>query len=63
VVVAVNQRGVFLGMGAVIPGMERSGGGSIVNVASVAALVGLPGSVPYQVSKLAVLGLTDRSRC
>jgi 3alpha(or 20beta)-hydroxysteroid dehydrogenase len=57
-VIAVNQRGVFLGMRAVIPGMKRNGGGSIVNVASVAALVGLPGSIPYQASKSAVLGLT-----
>jgi 3alpha(or 20beta)-hydroxysteroid dehydrogenase len=57
-VTAVNQRGVFLGMRAVIPGMVRHGGGSIINVASVAALVGLPGSIPYQASKAAVLGLT-----
>ena len=57
-VIAVNQRGVFLGMQAVIPGMVRHGGGSIINVASVAALVGLRGSIPYQASKAAVLGLT-----
>ena len=57
-VTAVNQRGVFLGMRAVIPGMTRNGGGSIVNIASVAALVGLSGSIPYQASKAAVLGLT-----
>lgn len=57
-VTAVNQRGVFLGMRAVIPGMARNGGGSIINVASVAALVGLRGSIPYQASKAAVLGLT-----
>ena len=57
-VTAVNQRGVFLGMRAVIPGMVRQGGGSIINVASVAALVGMPGSIPYQASKAAVLGLT-----
>ena len=57
-VTAVNQRGVFLGMRAVIPGMTSNGGGSIVNVASVAALVGLQGSIPYQASKAAVLGLT-----
>src|ERR1700761_7940612 len=57
-VVAVNQRGVFLGMQAVIPAMVRKGGGSIINVASVAALVGLRGSIPYQASKAAVLGLT-----
>ena len=45
-VIAVNQRGAFLGMRAVIPSMKRNGGGSIVNIASVAALVGLPGSIP-----------------
>lgn len=57
-VIAVNQRGVFLGMQAVVPAMARNGGGSIINVASVAALVGLRGSIPYQASKAAVLGLT-----
>jgi NAD(P)-dependent dehydrogenase (short-subunit alcohol dehydrogenase family) len=57
-VTAVNQHGVFLGMQAVIPGMVQHGGGSIVNIASVAALVGLRGSIPYQGSKAAVLGLT-----
>ena len=57
-VTAVNQQGVFLGMRAVIPSMAENGGGSIVNIASVAALVGLPGSLPYQASKSAVLGLT-----
>jgi 3alpha(or 20beta)-hydroxysteroid dehydrogenase len=57
-VTAVNQRGVFMGLRAVIPGMVSAGGGSIVNIASLAALVGLPGSLPYQASKSAVLGLT-----
>ncbi len=57
-VTGVNQHGVFLGMQAVIPSMVARGGGSIVNVASVAALVGLRGSLPYQGSKAAVLGLT-----
>jgi NAD(P)-dependent dehydrogenase (short-subunit alcohol dehydrogenase family) len=57
-VTAVNQRGVFLGMRAVIPGMASNRGGSIINVASVAALVGLRGSIPYRASKTAVLGLT-----
>ena len=57
-VTAVNQQGVFLGMRAVIPSMVAGSGGSIINIASVAALVGLPGSLPYQASKSAVLGLT-----
>jgi NAD(P)-dependent dehydrogenase (short-subunit alcohol dehydrogenase family) len=57
-VTGVNQHGVFLGMRAVIPGMATRGGGSVINVASTAALVGMPGSIPYQASKAAVLGLT-----
>ncbi len=57
-VTAVNQTGVFFGMRAVIPAMVERGGGSIINVASTAALVGMPGSIPYQASKAAVLGLT-----
>ena len=57
-VIAVNQRGVFLGMRTVIPGMVERGGGSVINVASTAALVGMSGSIPYQASKAAVLGLT-----
>jgi len=57
-VTSVNQRGVFLGMQAVIPGMVANGGGSIVNIASIVAIVGLKGSIPYQGSKAAVLGLT-----
>ena len=36
----VNSRGVFLGTRAVIPAMRESGGGSIVNISSVAGLVG-----------------------
>jgi NAD(P)-dependent dehydrogenase (short-subunit alcohol dehydrogenase family) len=57
-VTGVNQRGVFLGMRAVIPGMAQRKRGSVINVASTAALVGMPGSIPYQASKAAVLGLT-----
>jgi NAD(P)-dependent dehydrogenase (short-subunit alcohol dehydrogenase family) len=57
-VIAVNQRGVFLGMRTVIPGMVRLGAGSVVNVSSVSALVGIRGSIPYQGSKAAVIGLT-----
>ena len=38
--------------------MLRARGGSIINIASVAALIGLRGSIPYQASKAAVLGLT-----
>jgi NAD(P)-dependent dehydrogenase (short-subunit alcohol dehydrogenase family) len=55
---AVNLTGVFLCMAQEIAAMERSGGGAIVNTASVAGLVGLPGSNAYVVAKHGVVGLT-----
>src|SRR5262249_1011293 len=41
----VNQLGCFLGMKTVVPVMERSGGGAIVNISSVAGLRGSPGAI------------------
>jgi 3alpha(or 20beta)-hydroxysteroid dehydrogenase len=41
--VRVNQLGCFLGMRAAVPAMERAGGGSIVNISSVAGLTPAPG--------------------
>jgi NAD(P)-dependent dehydrogenase (short-subunit alcohol dehydrogenase family) len=57
-VFAVNARGTFLCCKHVIPGMVARGGGSIVNVASVAALVGLHNRAAYSASKGAVVSLT-----
>jgi 3alpha(or 20beta)-hydroxysteroid dehydrogenase len=56
-VVRVNQVGVFLGMKSVIPALS-SNGGSIVNISSVAGLVGAIGQVAYGASKWAVRGMT-----
>jgi NAD(P)-dependent dehydrogenase (short-subunit alcohol dehydrogenase family) len=48
---AINLDGVFLGTQACIPLMERSGGGSIVNISSVAGLKGVAGLAGYCASK------------
>ncbi|HEV7132569.1 MAG TPA: SDR family NAD(P)-dependent oxidoreductase [Gaiellaceae bacterium] len=57
-VFAVNARGTFLCCKHAIPKMIARGGGSIVNVASVAALVGLKNRAAYCASKGAVVSLT-----
>lgn len=57
-VIAVNVKGVWLGMKYVIPVMREAGGGAIVNTASVAGLSGTPTVIAYGASKHAVIGLT-----
>jgi NAD(P)-dependent dehydrogenase (short-subunit alcohol dehydrogenase family) len=57
-VFAVNARGTFLCCKHAIPDMAARGGGSIVNIASVAALVGLRNRAAYCASKGAVVALT-----
>jgi 3alpha(or 20beta)-hydroxysteroid dehydrogenase len=54
----INQLGCFLGMKAVVGAMERSGGGSIVNISSVAGLRGSPGAFAYSATKWALRGMT-----
>ncbi len=50
-VIAINLKGVFLGMKYAIPAMLQSGGGSIINAASVAGLVGFENLPAYCASK------------
>ena len=58
----INQLGVFLGMQAVIPSMIKAGGGSIVNISSVAGMVAIVGSpnLAYVASKFAVRGMSKQ---
>jgi len=57
-VIDVNQIGVFLGMKAVVPHMVERQTGSIINISSVAGLMGSPGMIAYGASKWAVRGMT-----
>ena len=54
----INQVGVFLGMQAVTPSLIERGGGSIINISSIAGLRGSPASFAYSASKWAVRGMT-----
>ena len=53
-VMDINAKGVFLGAKAAIPAMREAGGGSIINLSSVAGLVGAAYSSAYSASKGAV---------
>jgi len=69
---AINLDGTFLGCKTALPAMRKSGGGSIVNLSSIVALMATPFSAPYGSSKagvkhltgsVAVHGAPDRIRC
>ena len=57
-VMAVNLKGVYLGMWHAIPVMLETGGGSIVNTASAAGLVGFKGQSVYAAAKGGVIQMT-----
>ncbi|GAB1156131.1 SDR family oxidoreductase [Paenibacillus illinoisensis] len=54
----VNVKGMFYCARAVTEGMQQAGGGSVVNLGSIAGSTGSGSSLPYAVSKAAVHGLT-----
>ncbi|MGH7566356.1 MAG: SDR family NAD(P)-dependent oxidoreductase [Gemmatimonadota bacterium] len=58
-VIAVNLSGVFYGMRYQIPAMLASGGGSIVNIASILGQVGFRDASAYVAAKHGVVGLTQ----
>lgn len=55
-IIDINQVSIFLGMKAVIPSMQKAGGGSIINISSINGLVG--GTIGYTDSKFAIRGIT-----
>ncbi|WP_417308283.1 SDR family NAD(P)-dependent oxidoreductase [Devosia sp.] len=57
-VIDINLNGVFYGMRYEIPAIEASGGGSIVNMASILGSVGIAMSPAYVAAKHGVVGLT-----
>jgi NAD(P)-dependent dehydrogenase (short-subunit alcohol dehydrogenase family) len=58
-VVGINLYGVVHGVRAFLPIMQDQGCGHIVNTASMAGLVAVPGQVPYAVTKAGVVALTE----
>jgi len=57
-VIAVNLRSVFLGLRYGIPALLAAGGGSVINMASVAAISGMPRGAAYAASKSGITGIT-----
>ena len=57
-IMGINGKGVFLGTKAAIPAMREAGGGSIINISSIAGMQGSPGASAYSATKGAVRILT-----
>ena len=55
---AVNVKGIWNCCKAAVPAMRNAGGGSIINLTSLAATYGMPFALHYTTSKAAVIGLT-----
>jgi NAD(P)-dependent dehydrogenase (short-subunit alcohol dehydrogenase family) len=56
---AVNLRHVFFAAQAVVPQMQAGGGGSIINMSSIAWMRGAPGLPAYATAKAAIIGFTN----
>ena len=58
-IVGINLYGVLHGIRAFLPIMTEQGEGHIVNTASIAGLIAVPGAAPYNVTKSAVVALSE----
>lgn len=61
-VMGINYWGVVYGTKAFLPHLIAAGAGHVVNVASMAGLIGMPGMSAYNASKFAVRGFTESLR-
>jgi 3-oxoacyl-[acyl-carrier protein] reductase len=57
-VMAVNIKGIWQCCKACVPAIRQAGGGSIINISSLAATFGMPYALDYAMSKAAVIGIT-----
>lgn len=60
-VIDIDLKGMWLGMKYVIPGMIASGGGRIVNISSVAAMIGMQNTAAYAAAKGGILGISRQT--
>lgn len=60
-VFAVNVKSIYLSVAAVVPALQKRGGGSIINIASIGAMRPRPGLVWYNASKGAVANVSRKS--
>lgn len=56
--VDINLKGPYFMLSRAVPIMAESGGGSVVNVASIAALISLPGQAVYSMTKAGLVSIT-----
>lgn len=56
--VDINLKGPYFMLSRAVPIMAQSGGGSVVNVASIAALISLPGQAVYSMTKAGLISIT-----
>ncbi|WP_082545528.1 MULTISPECIES: SDR family NAD(P)-dependent oxidoreductase [unclassified Sphingomonas] len=57
-VIAINQTSVFLGLQAALPELEKGVNGAVVNIGSLTALRGMPGTLGYTATKGAIGAMT-----
>jgi len=60
-VMGIDLKGVWLGMKTSMPSMIDAGGGKVVNVASVAGLIGMPNVFAYSAAKGGVIGMSRQA--